>query len=778
LALGIGANTAIFSLVNALLFRPLPFRDPQRLVWIANQIPGGAGLSGETTRVHNYSDWCAQNQSFESLAAYFAFFDYFSYTLTSDGEPVRLKGAAISQNLLATLGVAPRLGRGFADEECRWNGRKAVLLTDAFWKRRFQGRADVVGREITLNNAPTYIVGILPPSFDFSSIFAPGSPVDIVEPFPIFDETDHWGNTLTVIGRLKAGVTVQAAQAEFDLINQRLHQAHPERGKEFEARMTSLPQKINGQFRRAFLVLLGAVGCVLLIACANVSNLLLARAMARRKELAVRVALGASRTRLIRQMLTESLILSCCGAALGLPLAVASTAAIARSHAFNIALLHTVGVDGRALGFTLAIAFSSALLFGTLPALHLSGGVVHEGLKESSRGASHGRSHTWVREALIVTEVGLACVLMVGAGLMLRSFVRLIEVNPGFRPEQVVAWSLQPSRTFANQAEQTAFYEELVRGVEALPGVESAGMSDTLPLGRNRSWSVVVKGEIYKPGDDAFPRIVDSGYIRTMGIPLRSGRDFNAHDTVEGAARVAIINETMARRLWPGQDAVGQIFNSGGSGEHQVIGVVGDVHHAALEEKSGQEMYLLGAQIGWGSEELVVRTKTSLASVVPAVHAALRKMDPGMPLDGFRSLGEIVDQAVSPKRLIVMLLGLFSLLAITLSSVGIYGVISYAVSQRTQELGIRLALGASTRGILWLVIKEGMKPVALGLLIGLAAAACLTQAARSLLFGVSATDPLTFAANALLFVSVGLLACWLPARRAAQVNPLEALRCE
>jgi predicted permease len=777
LALGIGANTAIFSLVNALLFRPLPFRDPQRLVWIANQTPGGTGLSGETTQVHNYSDWCAQNKSFESLGAYFAFFDYISHTLTSDGEPVRLQVAAISQNLLATLGVTPRLGRGFDDEECRWNGRKAVLLTDAFWKRRFQGRADIVGHAITLNGAPTYIVGILPPTFDFSSIFTPGSPVDLVEPFPICDETDHWGNTLTVIGRLKPGVSVQAAQAEFNLLNERIRQNHPERNKEFDARMTPLPQKINGQFRRPFLVLLGAVGCVLLIACANVSNLLLARAMVRRKELAVRVALGASRTRLIRQMLTESMILSCCSAALGLPLAVASTAAIARSHAFNIALLRTVSVDGTALGFTLAIAFASALLFGTLPALHLSGGVIHEGLKESNRGASRGRGHTWVREALIVTEVALACILMVGAGLMLRSFVRLIEVNPGFRPEQVVAWSIQPSRTFANQTEQTAYYQEMVHSVEALPGVESAGMSDTLPLGRNRSWGSVAKGEVYHPGEDAFPRIVDAGYLRTMRIPLRSGPDFDPHDTVEGTAKLAVINETMARRLWPGAEAVGRTMNTSGA-DFEVIGVVGDVRHAALEEKSGEEMYLLGAQIGWSSEELVVRTKGSITSIVPAVRAALRKMDPGMPLDGFRSLGEIVDQAVSPKRLIVMLLGLFSLLAMTLSSVGIYGVISYAVSQRTPELGIRLALGATKRGILWLVIREGMKPVALGLLIGLAAAALLTQITRSLLFGISATDPLTFTSNALLFLGVGLLACWLPARRAAKVDPMTALRCE
>jgi predicted permease len=777
LALGIGANTAIFSMINALLFRPLPFRDPQRLVWISNGIEGGAGLSSETTRVANFSDWRAQNRSFESLSAYFAFFDFNNYTLTSDGEPIRLQGVGVSQNFLSTLGVLPRLGRGFADEECRWNGKKAVLLTDAFWKRRFQGSPDIVGRSITLNNAATEVVGILPPSFDFSSIFAPGSSVDVVEPFPICDQTDQWGNTLSVIGRLKPGATVAAAQAEFDLLNRRLQQDHPDRGNGFGARMTLLPQKINGQFRRPFLVLFGAVGCVLLIACANVSNLLLARAMARRKELAVRVALGARRIRLIRQLLTESLMLSCCGAAMGLPIALASAAAIARSHAFNIALLQTVGVDETALLFTLIISISSAVVFGVIPALHLSGGSVHDGLKDSSRGSSYGRSHSWIREALVVTEVALACVLMVAAGLLLRSFLHLIEVNPGFRPEQAVAWSIQPSRSFANPAEQSAFYQELVRSVEALPGVESAGMSDTLPLGRNRSWGAIPRGNVYRPGDDAFPRIVDPGYIRTMRIPLRSGRDFNSHDAVEGAEYVVIINETMARQLWPGANAVGRILNTA-SMDFQVVGVVGDVRHAALEEKPGREMYLLGTQAGWGSEELVVRTKSSIESLVPAVGATLRKLDPGMPAEGFRSLGEIVDRAVSPKRLIVVLLGLFSLLAMILASVGIYGVISYAVSQRTPELGIRLALGASTRGILWLVIKEGMKPVAVGLMIGLGASVVLTRGAQSLLFGISATDPATFTANALLFVCVGLAACWLPARRAAKVDPMKALRHE
>jgi predicted permease len=360
----------------------------------------------------------------------------------------------------------------------------------------------------------------------------------------------------------------------------------------------------------------------------------------------------------------------------------------------------------------------------------------------------------------------------------LRSFLNLLEVNPGFRPEQAVAWSIQPSRSFGNLAAESAFYQELVHSVESIPGVESAGLSDALPLGRNRCWPAIAKGEIYRPGDVAFPRIVDPGYIRTMRIPLRSGRDFDSNDTIEGAAKVAIINETMARRLWPGAEAVGRIMRTAGDVDLQVIGVVSDVRHAALEQEAGEEMYLLGAQLGWNTEELVVRTKGSLASIVPAVRAALRHLDPGMPLDGLRSLGEIVDQAVSPRRLIVTLLGLFSLLALILASVGIYGVISYAVSQRTPELGIRLALGATKRGILWLVISDGMKPIAGGLLIGMAAAAALAQVARSLLFGINATDPLTFAANALVFVCVGLLACWMPARRATRIDPMTALRDE
>ncbi len=776
LALGIGANTAIFSVVNALLLRPLPFREPQNLVWIANAIPGSSGLSGETTRVSNYQDWILQNHSFESLGAYFAFFDYIGSTLTSDGEPARVQTVGISRNFLDTLGVQPQLGRGFTEEESVWNGRKAVMLTQAFWKRRFQGDPNIIGKTITLNNSATEVIGILPPSFDFSSVFTPGSHIDMVVPFPISKETDQWGNTLAVVGRLKPGVTLKAAQMEFDLLNNQLQKEHPDRGNTFGANMTSLPRRINSQFRRSFVIVFGTVFCVLLIACANLSNLLLARAAARRKEVAVRIALGATRFQLVRQMLTESLLLSCCGAALGLGLAYAATNAIAHSNAFNIALLQTVRIDGTVLGVTVAMAISSGLLFGIIPALSFSNFGVHDVLKESSRGSSTGRGRARTREILVAAEVALSCVLLVGAGLLLRSFVHLSEVDPGFRADQAAAWRIEPSRSFANSAEQTAYNRELVRVVEALPGVQSAGMSDTLPLGRNRSWGAVAKGEKYQPGNDAFPRVVDTGYLQTMGITLKAGRLFDPHDTAEGSVKIAVINETMARRLWQGADPLGRIFTAGS--DFQVIGVVGDVRHAALEEKAGEEMYLLGAQIGWSSQELVVRTKGSLESLVPAVRAALHQMDPGMPLNGFRSLGEIVDRSVSSKRLIVVLVGLFSVLALTLASVGIYGVISYAVSQRTPELGIRLALGATTRDILVQVIGDGMKPVVVGLLLGLIAALALTQVMRSLLFEVSATDPLTFVGNACLLIIVALLACWLPARRASRVDPLVALRHE
>jgi putative ABC transport system permease protein len=776
LALGIGANTAIFSVVNALLFRPLPFREPERLVWVANTGTTG-GLSSVTTRVANFNDWRAQNKSFEDLAAYFAFFDYGSYNLIGVGEPERVIGVGVSQNFFTLLGVAPLLGRSFNEEEARWNGNPSVILSHAYWVRRFAADPNVVGRALTLNDKSTTVVGVMPPTFDFASTFSPGSRVDILTPFPLTQETDRWGNTLAVIGRLKPGVTVAQAQAELNLLNQQLKQAHPERWA-WGAKLTGLQEQISGKFRRAFLVLFGAVGCVLLIACTNLSNLLLARAATRRKEIAVRIALGANRARLVRQMLTESLLLAGGGALLGLPLAFAATRLLASSKAFSIPLLQTIKIDGTALAFTLLIALVTALLFGIVPAWQMSGVDVHDDLKDASRGSSGGKHRAWVRQTLVVTEVALACVLLVGAGLLLRSFQRLLEVDLGFRPEQAAAWRIETGERFQENAPRVAFFNELVRAVEAVPGIESVGLTDTLPLGRNRSWGLRAKGETYPAGHtpNAFPRVVNHGYIKTMRIPLRAGRDFTSHDTAE-SERVLIINETAARRLWPNKDAIGQIALTGNT-ELRIVGVVGDVRHSALDQEAGLEMYLPITQSSSSSVELVVRAKMSPAALAPNVRAALSQVDPKLPTTEFQTLDHLVDQAASPKRLITLLLGGFALLALILAALGIYGVISYSVTQRTQELGIRLALGARAVDVLKLVIRQGMQPVVFGLGLGLVAAVALTRLMVSLLFGVSATDPITFAGIALLLAAVALLACYLPARRAAKVDPVIALKAE
>ncbi len=775
LALGIGANSAVFSLVNALLFRPLPFRDPGSLVWIANT--GDTGMSGVTTRVVNFSDWRRLNQSFTDLAAYFAFFDYVSYTLVGNGEPMRLSGVGVSQNFFDLLGIKPSLGRGFLDEECKWNGSRAVILNHSFWERRFGADPAIIGRSITLNDQATTVVGVMPSSFDFASTFSPGSRIDLIVPFPITQETDRMGNTLAVIGRLKPGATIQSAQAEFAVINQQLRQAHPERWH-FGARLTSLQEQISGRFRRAFLLLFCAVGCVLLIACANLSNLLLARASSQHKEMAVRIALGAERGRIIRQMLTESCLLACCGAVFGLPLALAATKGVAATRAINIPLLQTVSIDGRALGFTLLIALSSGLLFGIIPALQISRANVVESLKDSSRGSSEGRRGVSVRGTLVVCEMALACVLLIGSGLLIRSFLRLLEIDPGFRPENTGIWRVEMSARDLTPAQQDAYYERLVQSVESIPGVESAGLTDCLPLGRNRSWTIRVKGEIYQRDQLplVYPRIVDRGYIRTMKIPLLAGRDFSDHDTTQ-SEKVVLINETMARRLWPGRDAVGQIILSGRE-ECRVAGVVGNVRHSALEQEAGMEMYLLIAQDGAPAVELVVRGKMPLESLVPSVRAALTRVDPNLPTADFKTLGQVVDQALSPRRFVMTLLGGFALLALVLAALGIYGVISYSVSQRTNEIGIRMALGAQAGSIVELVLAQGARLAVIGAAIGLVAAYALTRVMSSLLFGVRASDPLAFGGTALLLTGVALVACYIPARRATKVDPIDALRWE
>lgn len=775
LGLGIGANTAIFSVVNTVLFRPLPFRDPERLVWIANT--GTGGLSAMTSRVNTYRDLRALNRSFEDLTAYFAFSDYGTYTLAEKGEPERLIGYGIAQNFFDVLGVRPMIGRGFDAEESKWNGRKAVILGNALWKRRFGSDPRVIGQSIVLNGEPTAVVGVLPESFNFASVFTPGAKVDMLTPFPITDETERWGNTLAIIGRMKPGSNVRQAQAEFNILVDQIKRAHNEQTRGYGARLTSLQEQVSGRFQKALIVLLCAVGAVLLIACANLSNLLLARAAARRKEIAVRIALGAGRARLIRQMLTESMLLSCCGAIAGLVLAFAATRALSGLQAMSIPMLAAVHVDGQALAFTLAIALVTGLLFGLAPALQLSGADVHESIKENSRGSSDGRRAAWVRSTLVIGEIALACVLLVGAGLLMRSFVRLMDVDLGFQPGHTAIWTIQPGEKYRTNEQRLALYQELVRRAGTVPGVESAGVTDCLPLGRNRTWGISAKGVPNLPGQFtiAFPRMVDPGYIPTMKIPLRAGRTFTDRDTAD-SEKVIVLNENAARHLWPDRDAVGQIAMV--NGERRVIGVVANVRHSSLEADAGLEMYFPLTQMGMNSVELVVRTKRTAESIAPEIRTALRSVEPSLPTAEFRTLNDVVDQAVSPRKFVVLLLGGFAGLALVLASLGIYGVVSYSVAQRTQEIGIRMALGATAGHVQLRVLRETVVLALAGAAIGVVASIGVSRLIASMLFGVQPGDVLTFAGMLGVLTFVAALAGYLPARRASRIDPMSALRAE
>ena len=773
IALGIGANTAIFSVVSALLFRPLAFPGAERLVWVANT-GGDGGLSSATSRVANYLDWRNMNHSFEDMAAYFAFFDYGTYNLIGGGEPERLIGVGVSQNFLGFLGVQPRLGRGFSDKEALWNGPPAAILTDGLWRRRFGGDPAIIGRSITLNDKATTVVGVLPADFDFGTVFTPGSRIDMLVPFPLTTETDRWGNTLAVMGRLKPGVSVSQAQTELSELSKQIRREKKDRW-EFGAKVTPLQEQLTGRYRRGLLTLLAAVGAVLLIACTNLSNLLLARSAGRRREVAIRSALGATRSRLVAQMLTESLILSACGALLGLALAFGAVRYLATIRDVSIPLLRTVQMNGSVLLFTVAIAVMTGLLFGLMPALQSSGASESESLKDSGRGTSEGRRSAWTRNALVVSEVALACVLLVGAGLLIRSFLQVLDVNLGFRPERAAAWRIETGEKYTTGPQRIAFYERLVRGVEAVPGVESVGVTDALPLSRDRSWGFWLRGVQYLPGQapNAHPRVVDFRYLSTMKIPLVAGRGIAETDTVE-SEKVLVINQKAANRLWPGSNAVGQMVVFGGQ-DRRVVGVVGNVRHQTVEQEGELEAYLPITQSSASSVELVVRTKLEPEALVSSVRSALHSVDPNLPTAEFTPLGQLVDRAVSPRRFMMLLLAAFAAAAVVLASVGIYGVVSYNVNRRTQEIGIRMALGASGARVRRDVLGQTMGLVSVGIALGVAGSLLLARLAASLLYGLAPTDPLTFGATVLVLLAVAVAAGYLPAWRASRVDPMSAL---
>ncbi|HEY7862650.1 MAG TPA: ADOP family duplicated permease, partial [Thermoanaerobaculia bacterium] len=718
----------------AVLLKPLPFEEPDRLVWVENVT--GRGLSGRTSRADVFAGWREQARSFEALGGYFAFFDYGRLTLTGVGEPERLRHVSVSDNFLPVLGVRPLHGRNFTPQECAWKGPNAALLSFGFWVRRFGSDPGVVGRSLVLDGEPHTVVGVLPQTFDFDAVFAPGSEVDLLTPFPISPETAEWGNTLFGIGRLRAGATAAEAQADLTLVTERLRSSLPGGGYGAGAAVRPLGEALRGRFRTAFLVLAGAVAFVLAIACVNLSNLLLARANARRQEFSVRAALGASRGQLVRQAVTESLVLAFVGATVGVPLAVVATRALARLQTFGVPLLQDARIDPLALTVTVALTALAGVLCGVLPALFLARGDHGQALQAASHQRSSGGAAALGRNALVVAEVALASILLVGAGLLLRSFDALLRIELGFEPRHAMAWRVDSSRAFPTPAEAHVYFDEMVRRVASLPAVEAVGLSDTLPLGRNRSWGAGAMGVEYPKGQYpiAYPRIVDHRYLAAMRIPLVAGRYFDERDDAR-AAKAIVINQHLAHRLWPGQDAVGRKMNVNGVSE--VIGVVGDVRHGSLEEAGENEMYLDYRQgAHWSGLEMVVRSTRPPEALAGEVRAALAAYDPGLPSAEYYPLDRLVDNAIAPRRLITRLLGFFSALALTLAALGLYGVIAYSVTQRRQEIGIRMAIGAGRTQVLSLVLSSGLRLSLLGIGLGLAGALALARLLRTMLFGV------------------------------------------
>lgn len=779
LALGIGANTAVFSVVNTVLLRPLPFPNARQLTWFTSGrslnsgLREAAGLSGVTYTVAAYEEFQRHTRSFQSVTSYDPFFGDSEYTLTGRGEPQPVASVRVAGNFFGTLGVQPALGRFFSKEETQKNGRPAVLLSYPFWRRQFGGDPTIVGQAITLNKQSVIVVGVLPASFDFGSVFSPGMKVDAYVP-AVMDNLRNWGNTLAIVGRLKPGVSVTQAQEEADILFPQFKAAHPEWWGDYTSTVTGLKDFVTGKLRRSLIVLWCAVGMIMLIVCVNLSNLLLARAVARNKEFAMRRALGAGRGRLFRQLLTESLVLSSAGALLGLGFAYALTLYIAHQGSIALPLLSSVRVDGAALTWTLLITVSGAVFFGLAPGLKASAGSLQDTLKDGGQGMSSGRRHERLRSVLVVSEMALACVLLVGAGLLLRSFLNVLDVDLGFQPSRAavikIAYDDGNSR-----ARRGAILQEILRNIDSIPGVESAGITDMLPLGRNRSWGLKAKGRAYRKGENlsALVRIVTPDYLSAMGMHLRKGRDFTWQDTPK-SAQVVIINEAAARRFWPGEDPVGRIALV--DGETRVIGVISNVREHSLEVPAGPEMYLPVTQADPEGAELVVRTKLPPEALDSSVMKTLRSLNPAQPAAELRPLQQIVDHAVSPRRFFVLLVVSFAVLGLVLASLGIYGVISYSVTRRTQEIGIRMALGATAPQVQFTVIAKALRLAVIGIAFGTIGSFVVAKWIASLLFGTRPADPATFAGIVLLLGVVSLIAGYIPARRASHIDPMIALR--
>ena len=773
LALGIGANTAIFSVVNAVLLRPLSFTDPDRLVLFYGT-NRQMGFSGQWAVCDaDYPDWKSQSESFGQIAAYQRKF----FNL-SDGEPERLLASAVDADLFALLGIQPTLGRTFTVEEAKPGNEALALISHKLWQRRFGSETTAIGKVVRFDGKSHTVIGVMPPGFDFPN------QSEVWTPLVLTTECSNSFNQ--VVARLKPGVPLKQAQEEAGAIFVRMAERH-QPGRDAESEMTLIPLKefVIANTRPVLLVLLGAVSLVLLIACANVANLLLARAASRQREMAIRRALGATRSRIVLQLLVESVILSALGGAMGVLFAVWGLEGLRAFLPAGVPRAETIAIDGWVLAFAMAASLVSGIIFGLAPALHSSKADLSRSLKEGERSVSETQSRRRVRSALVISEFALAMVLLISAGLLIKSFIRLIEVKPGFDPGNVLTMNvILPDSRYEKPADMTKFYRTAIERFENVPGVRAAGAVFGLPLGDmgvNGDFTIEGKPPI-EAGVTASKLVVSAGYFRAMGIPLVSGRFFTETDT-DKSAQVVIISKNMAETFWPGEDPIGKRLHPGFGSKPMctVAGVVGNVHQNGFAKKAPMAIYMPDSQAPvflLSAAAFVVRTEGVPQNLAGAFRRELREIDKELPLYDVRSMDELVSRSVSEPRFNMLLLGVFAGLALALASIGIYGVMAYSVAERTREIGIRMAMGAQAEDVVRLILRQGAVLILVGLGFGLAASFALTRVISTFLFGVSATDPVTFAGIALVLAVVALIACYIPARRATRVDPMVALRYE
>jgi putative ABC transport system permease protein len=773
LALGIGANTAIFSVINAVLIKALPYRDASQLVLIWEKLKQVDQVELSPDDFAAYSE---RGRSFAHIAAS----ERTNFNLTGNNEPVRIEGQRATANLFETLGFNATLGRTFTDEEDRTNARVAVLSYH-LWQIRFAGDQQIVGREIALNGSNYTVIGVMPPEFLYPAPINNNKPGEIWTPRSLITERERGAHNLLTIGRLSSGVSWEQARSELELISRQRSQELTRGDDAHRVNLIPLPAQVGRQQRTALYVLVGAVGLVLLIACANVANLLLTLSAGRRKEVALRLALGAKRSRIMRQLLTESLLLSSVGGGIGLLLAVWLSRAIRVLALGQIPRAESIEVDSSVLAFTILVSIATGVIFGLAPALQASRTDLNSTLKDGARGTMGGGGHR-LRGALVVSEVALSLLLLLGAGLMIKSFWRLQQVDPGFNPQNLLSVEVTlPDTKYPESQQRTAFFQQVLERVSSLPGVSATAVINSPPLSGRRNIDIFpIEGHPEPKGISDAPladfRLISPDYFGMMKIPMLQGRSFTEGDA-QNTPKVTIVSQSFATNFSAGEDLMGKRLKIGGDW-HTVVGVVSDIRQSGLEEQAAPHVYVSYRQIGPTRAGLLVRTTTDPLGLVAAVRAQVQAVDKAQPIYNVNTMSAMIAAAVAPRRLNLVLLGGFAALALVLAAVGIYGVMANLVTQRTGEIGLRMALGAQRGDVLRLVIGRGLRLTLVGTAIGLGASFALLRLVASLLYDVSTTDPFTFAAITLLLLMVALLACYIPARRATKVDPLVALRYE